>query len=174
MKCIKCKEEIYPEYAHTHICKQFNNETGDSGRIALVYSDVELTNIALRDNKPEIVRWLATVCQKQLQIEKLEAELTKIRQERSPKLIIANGRGSSRIEDHKTVSYETFYVCAKSISDMVRLMQEYGFYTSRNEINKYWSKGCWGKAMDKIIPERGIWATKRIPYSETKPEKLSK
>ena len=66
-----------------------------------------------------------------------------------------NGRviGRGRLHDR-----EHFYVGATSIADVVRLVKAAGDYVCNpREVNIYWSKGCWGNAMDGISPERGVW-----------------
>lgn len=41
--------------------------------------------------------------------------------------------------------------------------------TSISEINIYWSKNCWGRPMDGITPERGVWWQKE---RSEKPERV--
>ena len=53
------------------------------------------------------------------------------------------------------------YICAHSVADIVRLLQEYlGAEVSesnvRTEIRVYGSD-CWGVAMEGVVHERGIW-----------------
>lgn len=52
------------------------------------------------------------------------------------------------------------YVCAYSRADAARVIEEYLGYKPLgidNEIKVYWSDGCWGRTMDGIEPERGLW-----------------
>jgi hypothetical protein len=68
------------------------------------------------------------------------------------KLMIANGRGGTHtLNGH-------LYVCAESKAEAVRLLLQAGhrFMTLR-EFNMYWSNGHWGRAMDGITPEKGVW-----------------
>ena len=68
------------------------------------------------------------------------------------------------------------YVCAYSVKDAIVLMDAaslklYGCVhrTSVAEIKNYWSKGCWGIAMDGIAQERGVWRTNGY---DNEPERL--
>lgn len=55
------------------------------------------------------------------------------------------------------------FVAAYSIDDAVRLGQQAvaatpGWWSvTRYEVAKYWSKGTWGRSMEEITPERGVW-----------------
>jgi len=76
------------------------------------------------------------------------------------KLRIWNGRGWDR--------GQSLYVCAHSIAHAIRLCSEAatkqrGFEwepVTPYEIKEYWSEGCWGRAMDGIEPEIGVWETR--------------
>lgn len=49
------------------------------------------------------------------------------------------------------------YVCAASRADARRVIAEYtGREPSDSELRDYWSE-CWGRPMDGITPERGLW-----------------
>lgn len=69
------------------------------------------------------------------------------------KLKLWNGRAI--MVDRK---YDHAYVAAYSRADARRVIAEYkGRTISDNEIKEYWSEGCWGNAMDHVVPERGLW-----------------
>lgn len=65
------------------------------------------------------------------------------------------------------------YVAAYSTADAVRLIEEYngGWPRAASELRTYWSKGTWGRAMDGITPERGIWIA--TEFSDEKPRRLN-
>lgn len=94
-------------------------------------------------------------------------------------LKIWNGRGwgsRSYDKDGNKVLDETgreycdhVFVCAHSVAELIKICgeainseREY-FYNplTRNEINTYWSKNCWGNSMkdvcDEDNPEVGVW-----------------
>lgn len=58
---------------------------------------------------------------------------------------------------------QTVYVAAYSREDALSLVSTIpsGVRTTYFEIEKFWNGGtpdcCWGKAMDGITPERGVW-----------------
>lgn len=95
------------------------------------------------------------------------------------KLKIFNGRDWDCRGGH-------LYIAAYSIQDAADLANEayrkLNGYTDRpditptsaGEIRTYWSKGCWGNAMDGITPERGVWWVKKSygPDASGKPERL--
>ncbi len=57
----------------------------------------------------------------------------------------------------------SIFVAAYSVADAISMVEEMNGYQTRSmasEIRAYWSKGCWGKQMDGITPERGIWIAK--------------
>lgn len=77
------------------------------------------------------------------------------------------------------------YVAAYSVKDAVELIN--AAYrkvnhlenrldvnpTSLNEVNTYYSKGCWGNPMDGVVPERGVWRSKNVRGGlEGKPERV--
>ena len=66
------------------------------------------------------------------------------------KLFIANGRWLDR---------QHIYVCGYSKADAIRILEELagGVRGMKAELNKYFSKGCWGTTMAGIVPERGAW-----------------
>ena len=84
-------------------------------------------------------------------------------------LKIWNGRGwgSRRYDkDRKYIPDPTgknycdcFYVCAKSRTHAIRLINEaIGYnYMSQSEAKNYWHEGCWGNAMEGIEKEVGVW-----------------
>ena len=98
------------------------------------------------------------------------------------KLKIWNGRGwGGRLYDDKgnfvpdptgVSRCEHAYVCAYSRAHAVRLINEASGQNAvnDNELKVYWSEGCWGKAMDGITPEIGVWTTQEI-WSE-KPKRI--
>jgi hypothetical protein len=50
------------------------------------------------------------------------------------------------------------YIAAYSAEDAIRVLdQTIGGRGNRTEIKVYWSHGLWGKPMDGIHPERGLW-----------------
>lgn len=50
------------------------------------------------------------------------------------------------------------YVAAYSVADIRRLCVEVGYPDpGYSEIKNYWHARCWGRSMDGITPERGIW-----------------
>lgn len=52
------------------------------------------------------------------------------------------------------------YVAAYSKADACKILTEATGYSKWNyELTTYFSEGCWGNAMDKIVPERGVWQT---------------
>ena len=64
-----------------------------------------------------------------------------------------NGRWGARNLQH-------IYICAHSIADACRICEQLTGRNAaswRNEINVYFSKGCWGNAMEDVTPERGAW-----------------
>jgi len=75
------------------------------------------------------------------------------------------------------------YVAAYSVRDAVDVANEayrkVKGYTDRpdirpftaNEVRVYWHKGCWGRSMDGIEPERGVWWQEK-PYSGDKPVRV--
>jgi hypothetical protein len=61
-------------------------------------------------------------------------------------LKIFNGRGHGIYEKHR------LYVAAYSVAECVRIINEScESHINANEINIYYSKGCWGNPMDGII-----------------------
>lgn len=77
-----------------------------------------------------------------------------------------NGRGTG-------TEYATFYVCARSGADAVRLLKRAGHSTmTAHELKTYFAE-TWGNAMDGITPERGVWASRKGEgATETAPERL--
>jgi hypothetical protein len=77
------------------------------------------------------------------------------------KLMIATGRGDYGHNTSKRFPKGfdgRLYVAAYSKADAVRLLKEAGYATMTiGEFNTYWSKGCWGNAMEGVTPERGVW-----------------
>ena len=69
------------------------------------------------------------------------------------KLIIMNGSWKGR---------QHIYIAAYSKADAARICTELSGYSRGwiNEINNYFSIGCWGNAMDGIKIERGAWISK--------------
>lgn len=58
------------------------------------------------------------------------------------------------------------YVAAYSVADALRLVEQCLGYLPRGmrgEIENYWSPGLWGRTMDGITPERGIWVVREDP-----------
>lgn len=50
------------------------------------------------------------------------------------------------------------YAAAYSRADLLRMLETWlGYRIAESEIRTYWSEGCWGRSMDGITPERGIW-----------------
>jgi len=50
------------------------------------------------------------------------------------------------------------YVAAYSRADARRVIGEYcGRLPSDSEISAYWFEGTWGRMMEGVVPERGLW-----------------
>jgi hypothetical protein len=50
------------------------------------------------------------------------------------------------------------YVGAYTQKHAIELLQQAGHTSmSQSEMSIYWSKGCWGTAMDGIKPQVGVW-----------------
>jgi hypothetical protein len=50
------------------------------------------------------------------------------------------------------------YAAAHSRADLLRMLEAWlGWRVPESEIRDYWSEGCWGRAMDGIAIERGLW-----------------
>ena len=49
------------------------------------------------------------------------------------------------------------YVGAHSQKHAIELVKQAGYDINQNEMNVYWSKGCWGVRMDGIEPQVGVW-----------------
>lgn len=85
-------------------------------------------------------------------------------------LKIWNGRGWGGRRYDKDGNYilsptgkeyrERFYVCAKSRSHAIRLVNEAAGHEAANqsEAKNYWS-ACWGDPMNGIEQEIGVWTT---------------
>lgn len=70
-------------------------------------------------------------------------------------LKIWNGRGFNRTDPQQPAS---IYVAAYSVADARRVCIEVGYGDPGvSEIQNYWSRGCWGRDMDGIKVERGVW-----------------
>jgi len=67
--------------------------------------------------------------------------------------------------------YGSVYVAAYSMKQAVELINKaLGTYMSPSIIKNYYHKGCWGRAMDGIVPtEPCVYASKEF---RGKPEKL--
>lgn len=73
------------------------------------------------------------------------------------KLFIANGRWENR---------QHIFVCGYSKSDAISILEELsGSRSMKNEMDKYFNKGSWGKAMDGIEIERGAWITDNLKHN---------
>ena len=70
------------------------------------------------------------------------------------KIIIMNGR---------FIKGGHVYIGAHSKADAVRMLTAYIGYDCGwfNEVNNYFSIGCWGNAMQGIKEERGIWVQEK-------------
>jgi hypothetical protein len=83
-------------------------------------------------------------------------------------LKIWNGRGS---EDRSHL-----YLAAYSRADAARLLVEAYPYTTVGqgipELKNYFVEGCWGKTMDGITPERGVWITRNGYETNQVPERI--
>ncbi|MFA5312755.1 MAG: hypothetical protein WC375_05450 [Methanomassiliicoccales archaeon] len=63
------------------------------------------------------------------------------------------------------------YVCATSVKHVIELAKKAGIHgITTSEIKVYWNNGCWGKQMDGITPEVGIWVVHGI--HDEKPTRL--
>lgn len=91
-------------------------------------------------------------------------------------LKIWNGRCYSRPvkkdklwEDCKFNQTPHLYICAYSMADAARICAQYfNDPPSYGEMKNYWSPNCWGRRMDGIQPERGLW----IQFRNDKPVKV--
>ncbi len=73
------------------------------------------------------------------------------------KLKIWNGRGFTDRKNQKTYSH--IYVCAASIKQAIETCIGLGYNgLNYNEVKKYWNEGCWGRPMEGIEQEIGVWA----------------
>lgn len=62
------------------------------------------------------------------------------------------------------------YACAHSVADLRQLCVELGLHAvAASEVRGYWSN-CWGRSMDGIEPERGIWIC--YGYGKEKPQRV--
>jgi hypothetical protein len=79
-------------------------------------------------------------------------------------LKIFNGRGDygyNDLDGH-------LYVCATSKAEAVRLLIKAGYTRMTiGEFNTYWHKNAWGRAMDGITPEIGVWFVPKEHEYET-------
>jgi hypothetical protein len=85
-------------------------------------------------------------------------------------LKIWNGRGWGFTYDKdppNTIEYlrkhpDHVYVCAHSVKEAIEICNKCAGYRvlTVSEISNYWHKGCWGNAMEGVVPEVGVWATK--------------
>ncbi len=63
------------------------------------------------------------------------------------------------------------HVCAKSQRQAVEMLQRAGFaHMTLHELRAYWSP-CWGKVMEDVVREPGVWSTvsgglKRSPHKK--------
>ena len=70
--------------------------------------------------------------------------------------------------------HDRINICAYSRADAIRLIEEYTGYKTRSlnsEIKDYWSE-CWGRDMNGITPERGIWFSNGYGKKRIKPHKV--
>ena len=94
------------------------------------------------------------------------------------KLKLFNGRAW-----HDTPNGRLF-VCASSVREVVDLVNQVyrklkGYENrpditacSLRDINVYWVKGHWGKLMDGITPEKGVWFISNFYQTGIKPQRL--
>ncbi len=70
-------------------------------------------------------------------------------------LKLFNGRWGNSNNQH-------IYIAAYSVNDAAGICAQLSGNTRgwTYEINQYFSKGCWGRPMTEIIPERGAWIQK--------------
>ena len=70
------------------------------------------------------------------------------------KLITINGRWLGKYGEQQHI-----YIGAYNKTDAARICTVISEHSRGwiNEINKYFSIGCWGDSMDGIKPERGAW-----------------
>lgn len=88
-----------------------------------------------------------------------------------------NGRGYSVRKNDDPIWQQVPYngsvnICAAAYSraDLRRLIEEYcGTAPSDNELKTFWTD-CWGKDMEGIVPERGLWF--KYGYDPEKPVKI--
>lgn len=61
----------------------------------------------------------------------------------------------------------TIYAAAYSRADLRRLIEAYcGRDPGDREIKEFWSAGCWGRHMEGVNPERGLWLRANGPNSQ--------
>jgi hypothetical protein len=85
------------------------------------------------------------------------------------KLKIWNGRGWGRANYHPETHEKLptpiehwcdhIYVCAHSKKEVLEMFKEMKKYLTVSEINNYWLPDCWGRQMEGIVPEVGIWGS---------------
>lgn len=67
--------------------------------------------------------------------------------------------GDARWDDIRDPGTVRMYVCAHSAADARRIIAAYsGREPTEGHFKGWWSKGCWGAAMDGVARERGLWA----------------
>jgi hypothetical protein len=137
-----------------------NDMTPEDARI---FEQVAIESLVNRfaENRLRKACAMRTVERKVLEEEHQKSgDITKQREVLSEKkLNIWNGRGFRHLNG---TEYEHIYVCAKSVSEVIRLCKQAGYDVTRCEIEQYWTKGCWGNAMTGITPEVGVWAAPKI------------
>lgn len=67
------------------------------------------------------------------------------------------------------------YAAAYSLEDLLSLAVELNtqYTLTRHEVTTYWSRGLWGRPMDGIEPERGIWVKDQTDV-KAKPQRLQR
>jgi len=79
-------------------------------------------------------------------------------------LKIWNGRGDFwKLDGH-------IFVCAETKTQAVKLINQAGYSSGRmnlHELNTYYNEGCWGKDMNGITPEPGVWFQPKISATES-------
>lgn len=65
----------------------------------------------------------------------------------------------------------SLYAAAYSRADLRRLIKEYcGNDPGDNELKTYFTEGAWGRNMEGVTPERGLWL--KVGYGSEPPVRL--
>jgi len=88
------------------------------------------------------------------------------------KVKLFNGKCYNDHSKNGNRRYSHAYIGAYTQKHAVELMQQAGHVRmTLSELNLYWSKGCWGKAMNGIEPQIGVWIQEK-EFSNNPPKRL--